>query len=96
MEVLAKAQTLVVEHAFTISMVLLAVVLLAGVAWFAMSRTVTKSPELENKARVNEASMQGPPETQPQAQGSELPTQEQIEEMARIRAQAESQNTQSE
>jgi len=91
MEVLAKAQTLVVEHAFTISMVLLALVLLAGVAWFAMSRSVTKSPELENKARVNEAStMQGP------SQESALPTQEQLEEMARMRAQAESQEAPSE
>jgi hypothetical protein len=88
MEVLAKAQSLVVEHAFTISMVLLALVLLAGLAWFAMSRSVTKSPELENKARVNEASMQGPP----QGQETALPTQEQLEEMARIRAQAESQD----
>jgi hypothetical protein len=89
MEVLAKAQTLVVEHAFTISMVLLGLVLLAGVAWFAMSRSVTKSPELENKARVNEASTM-------QAQESALPTQEQLEEMARIRAQAESQQGQAE
>ena len=94
MEVLAKAQVLVVEHAFTISMVLLGLVLLAGLAWFAMSRSVTKSPELENKARVNEASMQGPP--QGQAQESPLPTQEQLEEMARIRAQAESQQGQAE
>ena len=95
MEVLAKAQTLVVEHAFTISMVLLGLVLLAGVAWFAMSRTVTKSPELENKARVNEAStMQGP--SQGQMQESALPTQEQLEEMARMRAQAESQQSPSE
>lgn len=87
MEVLAKAQTLVVEHAFTISMVLLGLVLLAGVAWFAMSRSATKSPELENKARVNEASTMQPPE-------SALPTQEQLEEMARLRSQAESQQGQ--
>ena len=91
MEVLAKAQSLVVEHAFTISIVLVALVLLAGVAWFAMSRSVTKSPELENKARVNEASTvpaQAPP------QEPALPTQEQLEEMARIRAQVESQQGQ--
>jgi hypothetical protein len=91
MEVLAKAQTLVVEHAFTISIVLVALVLLAGVAWFAMSRSVTKSPELENKARVNEASTVP---TQAPQQEAPLPTQEQLEEMARIRAQVESQQGQ--
>jgi len=83
MEVLAKAQTLVVEHAFTISMVLLGLVLLAGVAWFAMSRNVTKSPELENNAKVNEVS------TAPLQ--SSLPNQEQLEEMERQRVQMESQ-----
>jgi len=83
MEVLAKAQTLVVEHAFTIGMVLLAVVLLAVVAWFAMTRSSTKSPVLENKARVDEAS------TSPQP--DQLPTQEQLEEMARYKQQMESQ-----
>ena len=87
MEVLAKAQTLVVEHAFTISMVLVALVLLAGVAWFSMSRSVTKSPELENKARVNEASTL---QAQPPPQESLMPTQEQQEEIARARAQLDS------
>ena len=87
MEVLAKAQTLVVEHAFTISMVLVALVLLAGVAWFSMSRSVTRSPELENKARVNEASTL---QANPPSQESPMPTQEQQEEMARARAQLES------
>jgi hypothetical protein len=87
MEVLAKAQTLVVEHAFTISMVLIALVLLAGVAWFSMSRSVTKSPELENKARVNEASTL---QAHPPPQESSMPTQEQQEEMARAHSQLES------
>ena len=85
MEVLVKAQTLVVEHAFTIGVVLLVVVLLAGVVWFAMTRSVTKSPELENKARVNEAMTAPPVVEQP------LPTQEQLEEMARYRAKMEAQ-----
>ena len=85
MEVLVKAQTLVVEHAFTIGIVLLVVVLLAGVVWFAMTRSVTKSPELENKARVNEVT------TAPPDEAAALPTQEQLEEMARYRAQMEAQ-----
>lgn len=88
MEVLVKAQSLVVEHAFTIGMVLLAVVLLAVVAWFAMSRSPTKNATLENKARVNEAS------TMPQS--VQLPTQEQLEEMAKYREQMESQQAQPE
>ena len=88
MEVLVKAQSLVVEHAFTIGMVLLAVVLLAVVAWFAMSRSPTKNPTLENKARVNEAS------TMPQS--DQLPTQEQLEEIAKYREQMESQQAQAE
>jgi hypothetical protein len=86
MESLVKAQSLIVEHAFTIGMVLLAVVLLAVLAWFAMSRSPTKNPTLENKARVNEAS------TTPES--NQLPTQEQLEEMARYREQMESQQAQ--
>lgn len=85
MEVLVKAQSLVVEHAFTIGVILLVVVLLAGVVWFAMTRSVSKSPELENKARVNETI------TAPSVVEQPLPTQEQIEEMARYRAQMEAQ-----
>lgn len=85
MEVLVKAQSLVVEHAFTIGIVLLVVVLLAGVVWFAMTRSVTKSPELENKARVNEMT------TAPASPEEALPTQEQLEEMARYRAHMEAQ-----
>jgi len=81
MEVLLKTQSLVVEHAFTIGIVLFLVVLLAGLAWFSMTRT-SKSPELVNMARVNEAT------TVPQ---EVPPTQEQLEEMAQYRAQMESQ-----
>jgi Na+-transporting methylmalonyl-CoA/oxaloacetate decarboxylase gamma subunit len=85
MEVLVKAQSLIVEHAFTIGIVLLVVVLLAGVVWFAMTRSVAKSPELENKARVNETT------TAPSTVEQSLPTQEQLEEMARYRANMEAQ-----
>ena len=84
MDVLAQAQTLVVEHAFTIGIGLLVAVLIAAGVWFWMSRS--KSSVLENQARVNEAS------TGPQA--SELPSQEQLEEMARYREQMESQQAQ--
>jgi hypothetical protein len=73
MEVLAKAQGLVVEHAFTIGICLLVALLLAGLVWFSISSSKSKSQVLENKARVNDASMESP----------EVPPQEYVEEMAR-------------
>lgn len=54
---LQKVQALVVEHAFTIGIGLLVAVLIAGVAWYWMSRGSGKSPVLENQARVNQAVM---------------------------------------
>ena len=83
MDVLAKAQTMVTEHALTIGIVLLVVVLLAGVVWYSMSRPSTKAPELENLARVNQATTAPPHE--------QLPTQEQLEEMANYANKMESQ-----
>ena len=84
MEVLAQAQTLAVEHAFTIGVGLLVAALIAGAVWFWMSRSSLKSPVLENQARVNEATTATP----------EMPTQEQLEEMARYREQMEAQHAQ--
>ena len=81
MDVLAQAQTLVVEHAFTIGIGLLVAVLIAAGVWFWMSRSSSKSPVLENQARVNEATTATP----------EMPSQEQLEEMAKYREQMESQ-----
>lgn len=78
-EGLAKAQSFFNEYAQTIGMVLLAVVLLAGVAWFMMSRSNTKSDVLENAARVNQASTSETP-----------PNQEQLEELVRQREETES------
>lgn len=83
MDVLAQAQTLVVEHAFTIGIGLLVAALIAAAAWFWMSRSSSKSPVLENQARVNQATTDAPE--------AELPTQEQLEEMARYREQMETQ-----
>jgi hypothetical protein len=54
---LQKVQALVMEHAFTIGIGLLVAVLIAGVAWYWMSRGSNKSDVLENQARVNEADM---------------------------------------
>lgn len=82
MEVLAQAQTLVVEHAFTIGICLLIATLLAGLVWFSMSGSRTKSSVLENKARVNEATMESVNEP-------EVPPQEYLEEMARRAASQE-------
>jgi Flp pilus assembly protein TadB len=84
MDVLAQAQSLVVEHAFTIGIGLLVAALIAGAVWFWMSRSSTKSSVLENQARVNEASTSTP----------DLPSQEQLEEMARYREQMEAQQAQ--
>jgi len=58
MEVLGQVQALVKEHALTIGLGLLVAVILAGVAWYSMSRASSLSkPTLVNQARVNEASM---------------------------------------
>ena len=86
MDVLAQAQTLVVEHAFTIGIGLLVAALIAGAVWFWMSRSSSKSPVLENQARVNEATTS--------TGAVELPSQEQLEEMARYREQMEAQEAQ--
>ena len=82
MEVLAQAQSLVVEHGFTIGICLLIAALLAGLVWFSMSSSKTKNQDLENKARVNDVS------TEP---SSEIPPQEYVEEMARRASQEQAQ-----
>jgi len=74
MDVLAKAQSMVVEHAFTIGIGLLVAVLIAGVVWFSMSRSSTKSTVLENQSRVNEMTS---------GHEAQMPTQEQLEEMSK-------------
>jgi len=86
MDVLAQAQTLVVEHAFTIGIGLLVAVLIAAGVWFWMSRSGSKGSVLENQARVNEATTA--------TASQELPSQEQLEEMARYREQMEAQHAQ--
>ena len=86
MDVLAQAQTLVVEHAFTIGIGLLVAALIAGAIWFWMSRNGSKNSVLENQARVNEATTATPM--------TDLPSQEQLEEMARYREQMEAQQAQ--
>jgi hypothetical protein len=86
MDVLAQAQTLVVEHAFTIGIGLLVAVLIAAGVWFWMSRSSSKSSVLENQARVNETTTATP--------SSDMPSQEQLEEMARYREQMEAQQGQ--
>jgi hypothetical protein len=86
MDVLAQAQTLVVEHAFTIGIGLLVALLIAGAVWFWMSRSGSKSSVLENQARVNEATTA--------TATPEMPSQEQLEEMARYREQMEAQHAQ--
>lgn len=59
MEVLSQVQSLVVEHAFTIGVGLLVAVVLAGIAWYSMSRlsSGSKSDVLVNQARMNNADM---------------------------------------
>jgi hypothetical protein len=86
MDVLAQAQTLVVEHAFTIGIGLLVAVLIAAGVWFWMSRSSSKKSVLENQARVNETTTDTPM--------PDMPSQEQLEEMARYREQMESQQSQ--
>jgi len=80
MEVLKQAQTFVTEHMFLIGVGLLVALLLAGVAWFWMSRGSQKNPILVNTVHVNETTT-SPPE--------QLPTQEQLEEMAKYKAESE-------
>ena len=58
---LQKVQALVMEHAFTIGIGLLVAVLVAGIAWYWMSRGPVKSDVLVNQARVNDADVSGPP-----------------------------------
>ena len=86
MGVLEQAQEFVTEHAFTIGVGLLVAVLIAAAIWFWMSRASQKSPVLENQARVNEATTA--------TATPEMPTQEQLEEMARYREQMEAQQGQ--
>jgi uncharacterized membrane protein len=85
MEALSKAQKFFNENQTQVLIGLLVVVLLISVVWFTMFRSQATSPVLENKARVNEAST---------APTEQLPTQEQLEEMARYREQMESQQPQ--
>lgn len=62
MEAFSQLQTVVVEHAFTIGIGLLIAVVVAGIAWYWMSRSSssTKSSVLENQARVNSVEMDIP------------------------------------
>jgi hypothetical protein len=83
---LQKVQALVMEHAFTIGIGLLVAVLIAAGVWFWMSRSGSKGSVLENQARVNEATTA--------TASQELPSQEQLEEMARYREQMEAQQGQ--
>jgi hypothetical protein len=88
MEVLSHAQSLLVEHAFTIGIGLLIAALIAGLAWYWMSRGSTKSDVLKNQARVNEANLEPSlPMNGPSPQPSTM-TQDQVEtENANIPAQ---------
>jgi len=61
---LQKVQALVMEHAFTIGIGLLVAVLIAGVAWYWMTRGSNKGSVLENQARINEADL-GPSQPRP-------------------------------
>ena len=58
---LQKVQALVVEHAFMIGIGLLVAAVIAGFAWYWMSRGAAKSDVLVNQARVNSADMDPPP-----------------------------------
>ena len=104
MEVLSqvqKVQALVVEHAFTIGIGLLVATVIAGIAWYWLSRGPAKSDVLENHARVNMATtapmsgslMTGIP---PSAQGAEppgmRPTQEDLEQQNNMLAQIAAHN----
>ncbi len=60
MEAFSQVQNVVVEHAFTIGIGLLIAVVVAGIAWYWMSRGSSKSSVLENQARVNSVEMDIP------------------------------------
>ena len=61
MDVLAQVQGIVMEHAFTIGIALLVTLVIAGIAWFSMSRSSgSKSEVLVNQARVNGATTDSP------------------------------------
>lgn len=61
MEAFSQLQSVVVEHAFTIGIGLLIAVVVAGIAWYWMSRSSSsKSSVLENQARVNSVEMDIP------------------------------------
>jgi hypothetical protein len=79
---LAQAKNFVEEHAFTLGLGLLLAAIIAAAVWFWMSRNGSGKSVLENNARVNDTT------TAPEDQ---VPTQEQLEEMARHREQAEAQ-----
>ena len=103
MEVLSqvqKVQALVVEHAFTIGIGLLVATVIAGLAWYWLSRAQPKSDVLENQARVNNVNtapslMHSIPMS---ANGSEptaamRPTQEDLEQQKQMLAQITAHNT---
>jgi hypothetical protein len=85
MEALSKAQNFFNDNQTYVLIGLLVVVLIIVIVWFTIFRGQATSPVLENKARVDEATT---------APTEELPTQEQLEEMARYREQMESQQPQ--
>jgi hypothetical protein len=75
----------------TIGVGLLVIIAVAAVAWFLVGRGPAESKELENQARVNEASMEGyqgppnalsgpppipPPSSMPQGEGMAPPVAE--------------------
>ena len=62
MEVLSQVQNVVMEHAFTIGIGLLVLVVLVGITWYWMSRPAAKSEVLENQARVNGTTLDAPPD----------------------------------
>jgi len=82
MEALSKAQKFFNDNQTQVLVGLLVVVVIIVIVWFTMFRSQVTSPVLENKARVDEATT---------APTEQLPTQEQLEEMARYREQMESQ-----
>jgi len=82
---LAQAKSFVEEHAFTLGLGLLLAAIKSAAAWFWMSRNGSGKSVLENNSRVNDTS------TAPEDQ---VPTQEQLEEMARHREQSDAQDVQ--
>ena len=100
MEVLSqvqKVQALVVEHAFTIGIGLLVATVIAGIAWYWLSRGPAKSDVLENHARVNMATTAPMASVFPaSAQSVEppgmRPTQEDLEQQNNMLAQIAAHN----